>query len=437
MPSTKDLFGDDSSDEDDDDDVPQPEVAAAAEKAAAMDEDSDSSPAAKASATTETNAKTNDNNDDDDDQEMQDDNDEPAPRPPPPPPKVVHQPTLRVPATSRPSDSTTLHVTKLPNLMGLQPQPFDPATFLPAVEEEEFGAAMASTLVRWRYAKEKANDDDNTTATTASRPMESNSRMVEWEDGSWTLHVGTDSFEMAFKDHSKQGFPGFNGFLYQSHQAHVAAPDGEDSNDDPAANATTVLACVAPIRSRVTVHPSSLQSTAHQSLTVAVRQKTLKQARIATLATQDDPELVKQERIRAADDLQKARSKAGERAATGGRRGGGGRQPRMSRDYLEEQDQAYDTTNIRGMKRQAREGDDFDDYGDDDDDDEEDEETFRTAGTRRRAAAAAKKEKEDEEEELVMDNNEEDDDDEEDEGAPLRKKKKATHRKVIDEDDSD
>jgi RNA polymerase-associated protein LEO1 len=436
MPSTKDLFGDSSDEDDDDDDVPQPEVAAAAaEKAAAMDEDSDSAPAAKESAPTETADAKNNDDDDDDDQEMKDDNDEPAPRPPPPPPKVVHQPTLRVPATSRPADHTTLHVTKLPNLMGLQPQPFDPATFLPAVEEEEFGAAMASTLVRWRYAKENANDDTTATTTTASRPMESNSRMVEWEDGSWTLHIGTDSFEMDFKDHSKQGFPGFNGFLYQSHQAHVAAPDGEDNNDDPAANATTVLACVAPIRSRFTVHPSSLQSTAHQSLTVAVRQKTLKQARIATLATQDDPELVKQERIRAADDLQKARSKAGERASTGGRRAG--RQPRMSRDYLEEQDQAYDTTNIRGMKRQAREGDDFDDYGDDDDDDDdEDEETFRTAGTRRRAAAAAEKEKEDEEEELVMDEDD-DDDEEEDEGAPLRKKKKATHRNVIDEDDSD
>merc|ERR1712161_186265 len=50
--------------------------------------------------------------------------------------------------------------------------------------------------------------------------------------------------------------------------------------------------------SRLVAKPSSLQSDAHKSLTVAVRQRTTKKAKIAAYMTEEDPEKLKQERIK-------------------------------------------------------------------------------------------------------------------------------------------
>ena len=406
MPSAMDLFGE-SSDDDEEDELPKkPQEASKSQDA--EDEGAEFDGAVVGlSSTTIAGTKLSDSQDMDvDDGAVASETKAP--------PKIVHQEDLKVPSTTELSSNVSIHVTKLPNLMGIQSQPFDLASYLPSVEDQEFGP-MAASLVRWRYANQNDKSED--------APIESNSRLVEWEDGSWTLHIGSEAFEADFKDRSKNDFPGFNGYLFQSHQAQLETPE----------LTATVLECVAPVKSRLTVHPSSLQSAAHKSLTVAVRQKTLKQARIATLATQDDPELQKAERIRASQDVHKQQRKSG-----GGRMGTGGarRRPRMSRGYLEDDydDDAYDTTNIRGMKRKVRDGEDD---GFIDDEEEDMGNTFRSKRNRRQQEP--EDDDDDEEEELVL-GGDDDDDDEEDEAAPRLKKKsdkKPAHRNVFDEDDDD
>ena len=434
--STKDLFGDDSSDDDDEvqDELPKKPEAGEAKKKSEDDDDDDDDDEGAAEfdgtgavvglqSTTIAGAKLSE-----DAMDTAEDGGDTlaAPSPKKPPPlKIVHQQDLKVPATTALPPHVSVHVTKLPNLMGIQTQPFDTSTYFPSLEDDEFGP-MAASLVRWRYADKDDKGED--------APIESNSRLVEWEDGSWTLHIGAEAFEVDLKDRSKKDFPGFNGYLYQSHQAQM----------DTADNTATVLECVAPVASRMTVHPSSLQSAAHKSLTVAVRQKTLKSARIATIATQDDPELQKQERIRASQDVHKQQQKRGGGGIGGG--GGGRRRPRMSRGYLEDDydDDAYDTTNIKGMKRKVREGEDMDDFIEDDDDDDMGRDTLRSKRSKRRQDAKEEEEdeeEEEEEEEIVMGGDDDDDEDEEDEAAPRVHKKKGEKkppsRNVFDDDDDD
>ena len=86
------------------------------------------------------------------------------------------------------------------------------------------------------------------------------------------------------------------------------------------------------------------------------------------MATQDDPELLKAKRIQASQDIHKQKQKSG-----GGGRIGGGRRARYSRGYMEDDDDgAFQTTNLRGLKRKVRDGEDLDDFIDDDEDEEED-----------------------------------------------------------------
>ena len=419
MPSAMELFGESSDDDDDEEEetIKRPGVTTTPDKDGNKKGESDKEGDAEfdgqvvgLSSKTLAGAKSKDG----------ENADEEAPRSKPPP-KTVHQSKLRVPVTTTLAPHVSVHVTKLPNLMGIQPQPFDTSTYLPSVEDEEFGPSAAS-LVRWRYANKDDKGDD--------APMESNTRLVEWEDGSWTLHIGAEAFEVELKDRSKKDFPGFNGYLFQSHQAQV---DGKEDQT------VTVLECVAPVNSRLTVHPSSLQSAAHKSLTVAVRQKTLKQARIATVATQDDPELLKAKRIQASQDIHKQKQKSG-----GGGRSGGGRRARYSRGYMEDDDDdgAFQTTNLRGLKRKVRDGEDLDDFIDDDEDEEEDmgRASLRAAKRNRRQRQQEPEEEEEEEEELVLGgDDDDDDDDDEEEAAPRLKKnnKKPARSNVFDEDDED
>lgn len=99
-----------------------------------------------------------------------------------------------------PESSPLMVITKLPNLLGIQTLPFDPNTY-DAEEEEEMHEKP--NLVRWRYK----NLDDYTAG------YESNARLVQWEDNTWTLHIGNDkvyeSFEIdTLETKTNDGFAG-------------------------------------------------------------------------------------------------------------------------------------------------------------------------------------------------------------------------------------
>ncbi|KAL7499405.1 hypothetical protein ACHAWT_008180 [Skeletonema menzelii] len=358
--------------------------------------------------------------------------------------------------------TTVYHTVKLPNLVGINTTPYNSKTH-DIKSEEEYYQGYVHNMIRWRY---KYDEDTGELLRQEEEEggglvRESNTRLVKWSDGSYALHVGQEVLEVDNLDSSVPlegtggggggkgvlpGFSGINGYLYASQKARIRPPtkkelegptttssdkaaetnkaaeddegetkktsnhDDDDDDDDevppPTQPGGTVLECLGPIKSRFAPRPSSLTSTAHRNLTLAVRQRNVKRARIAEIVTDFDPESEKAKRIKSKDDLAKNNSRA---AARGGARrsggGGGGRRRGMNASYLEDDDD-YDGVNLGRLKRQTMRGDRDNysedeeelDYGQDSASSEEDEWSKKKTQKRGAAAArAARKESEEEE----------------------------------------
>ncbi|KAL7539026.1 hypothetical protein ACHAXR_008990 [Thalassiosira sp. AJA248-18] len=364
--------------------------------------------------------------------------------------------------------NVTYHITKLPNLVGINPTAYNAETHDMEKEEEEY-RGYVHNMIRWRY---KTNEAGEYVRDEDGNPVrESNTRLVKWSDGSITLHVGQELLEVDNldssvpadnPDKSVAGFAGINGYMYVSQKAKIRPPtkkemegppeEGEAYNESdleneedrpPAKPAGTVLECIGTIASRLALRPSSLASDAHRNLKLAVQKRNVKRARIAEIVTEVDPEKEKQARIKGKEDLAKSRA----RSSSGGKRssGGGGRRRGMNASYLEEEED-YDGVNISRLKKQTmRRGDYSDeneeemDYGEDS---EEDEEAWMSKKKRKRGAAAAraarapaasKMDESSEEGEVVFG----DDDDDDEEDAFVKKRGGGAKKAVFGDDDDD
>jgi RNA polymerase-associated protein LEO1 len=401
---------------------------------------------APAQKTTKAAAKRTDNNTNDDEETTEggaavsnNNNNNKAPVKPPQRAVVLE--------ADRPAEGVSIHMTKLPNLVGVQPDAFEEDTY-EAAEEEDFYRGYVHNMIRWRYKREGNNNTGNPMRDEDGKLIrESNSRIVQWEDGSFTLHIGNETFEVDAVDSVQKstGFPGLNGYMYLSQKAtfsnnekDAAAADADQEEEGKPGG--TVLECMQAVTSRLVTRPSSLQSEAHKSLTVAVRQRTIKKARIEAYVTQEDPEKAKEARIRLNEDTDKIASRkrsgynkstsASTSASTSSRQ----RTPGMNRRYLEEDDEAYDTTNIRDLKRRPDNmDDDMDDYGEDSDaDDDGADATFRKDRKRKKQV---EEDEDEDEEELVFDNDSDEDD------VTLikahKKKRVVHHQAVVDDEDED
>lgn len=367
------------------------------------------------------------------------------------------------------ADKMSLHVTKLPNLVGIQSQPYDPDTHDPEEEAQDY-RGYTHSMIRWRYKKVGGSDGtfDRDDENGGRLIRESNARFVKWSDGTYTLHVGPDVFEVdqigapkppapgtaaataaakAAAARAVQGvkatkagthpYPGLNGYVYLTQTIRAAQSDvtGEALPD---VAGRTILECQGPITSRLVPRPSSLQSAAHKNLTLAVRQRNMKKARIQEMTTTEDPELEKARKIKANEDLAKQERRKG--GGAGGRRSGGGRVG-MNRRYLEEDDDdRYDTVNVSRMKRRSLDQDgEAMDYGDSSGAEEDEWSRRKTRGAARQGGKKPAAVESSEEEEFDFG----DDDDDEEEAVIMSKKSKAaagkkrTHQAIEDDDDDD
>lgn len=325
----------------------------------------------------------------------------------------------------RTEEGTSLHMTKLPNVVAIQPTAFDETKYDEKEEEEQYKGYMHN-MIRWRYKRDE-NGDLVRDGEDDSLVRESNTKLVKWSDGSLTLHIGKEAFDIQNVDSStSNGFAGLNGYAYLSQKATFQNDNDDDEEElQNGKNGGTVLECIGPVASRLVAKPSSLQSESHKSLTIAVRQRTVKRAKIAQYMTEEDPEKLKQERIKYNEDADKLKQR---KRASGGnyRSSHERRRPGMNRSYLEaSDDEGYDTTNIRALKKGSASNydmDEMDDYGDESDDDYDQSFVNRNRKRQRKSA----EEESDDDEEMVFD-----DDDEE--VVNIHKKKKSAA--VLDDDE--
>ena len=220
-----------------------------------------------------------------------------------------------VPPLPRPAD---LRLVRLGRLPALEPTPYDPSTFAPPPPSDPSPAAAAEAAVR-------------AVATVrhwvaADGALQSNARVVEWDDGSTHVFVGADAYSVT---------PALLG---------TAADGPAAPRAYVAARHAAVVQVVAPLSTRWALAPADLKASAHRRLAATLDARHARSARVVTATLMQDPVAAKKRREE--EEEARIRERAGlakrQRAARRGGSAGAGprvrRIDRLSAAYLEADD---------------------------------------------------------------------------------------------------
>ncbi|PBK72322.1 hypothetical protein ARMSODRAFT_953997 [Armillaria solidipes] len=200
-------------------------------------------------------------------------------------------------------------VIRMPNFVKIDTKPFHPETYMGPEHDEEEGQ-QAQTLreqsmtiklkventVRWKWTKNEFGDD----------VRQSNSRVIRWSDGTLSLRLGKEYFDINQSIDTSGGVPRqtFGGSQSQS-QSQPAAPLTAGGKSQGLTylvaqhKRSQVLQAETLIAGYMTLRPTGMQSETHRMLVKAVSQKHNKVARLR-LAPDPvmDPEREMQEMIK-------------------------------------------------------------------------------------------------------------------------------------------
>ncbi|KAG6412300.1 hypothetical protein SASPL_124975 [Salvia splendens] len=185
---------------------------------------------------------------------------------------------LEIPLRPPPSESDKMNMIKVSNIMGIDPTPFDPHTYVEEdhYETEESGSKkrirLENNVIRWRKVKQP---DGRTT-------IESNARFVEWSDGSMQLLIGNEVLDISKQD-------------AQHEQAHLFMRHGR-----------SIFQSQGRIMNKMRFMPSSLASNSHRLLTALVDSRHKKVFKVKNCITDIDPEREKEQKEKAVHQSIKA-----------------------------------------------------------------------------------------------------------------------------------
>ncbi|KAF6007089.1 hypothetical protein HII13_004766 [Brettanomyces bruxellensis] len=341
----------------------------------------------------------------------------------------------------------------LPRFISVDPEPFSPTNFeeqlkefIKEKEQEGEGSKDNATTngikdsiqfrklqllntIRWRYAKTPSGE----------LYKQSNAKIIEWEDGTMSLKVGNEFFEIKFNRNED------NILAFQGGQVLIGAFN---------------------VNKSIKVLPPSTNSIAHKILasTIQNNMKLRRTRKINTIVTKVDPELKARENEKALREIEKARRKQDSKIQQAeeklGRRSrsqtAGSSRALDDIDIGEEEEEDDDYSPVRrsgkhGLNADEYENDDFvvddedaeNDEGEEEEsaeDEEDNEEKIQEAAERlkkvKEAGSKLYEEKQSEPsagEKRKGEKIEDDDDEEDEDGAAIVSKK----RRVILEDDDD
>lgn len=174
--------------------------------------------------------------------------------------------------------STQAWISRLPAFLNLEPRHFDAAKYA-EVDKSDDQLALEANTVRWKYAAAEKDAEQKVTRV-------SNARIVEWSDGSRTLQLGNEHFEI------------------KTHQQSEAAFLCEEHKDE------SLLATRELIASTMSFLPTSTSSATHMMLAKALQRKQENnQIRVGSVNTTEDPDKVQREIERVEQAKEKARRK--------------------------------------------------------------------------------------------------------------------------------
>ncbi|KDR19251.1 Another transcription unit protein [Zootermopsis nevadensis] len=189
-----------------------------------------------------------------------------------------------------------IHFVKLPNFLSVETRPFDADTYEDEIDEEETldeeGRARlklkVENTIRWREAFDKESNPCK----------ESNARFIRWSDGSMSLHLGSEIFDVY-----KQPLQGDHNHLF--------------------IRQGTGLQGQAVFRTKLTFRPHSTESFTHRKMTLSLADRSQKTSGIKVLSQVGwDPEqnrgqMIKkeEERLRASLRRESKQKRVRERGA--------------------------------------------------------------------------------------------------------------------------
>ncbi|KAL0601095.1 RNA polymerase-associated protein LEO1 [Plecturocebus cupreus] len=172
-----------------------------------------------------------------------------------------------------------LYFVKLPKFLNIEPKPFDPHFYEDESEDEKLLdeedrirlKLKVENTIRWRIRRDEAGN----------KIKESNARMVKWSDGSMSLHLGNEVFDV-YKDP----------LLGNYNHLFIREDTG--------------LQGQAVFKSKLTFRPHSTDSATYRKITLPLAKRSSKTQKIRTLPmVARDPEgqhtevMKKEERLRA------------------------------------------------------------------------------------------------------------------------------------------
>ncbi|KAA3672687.1 RNA polymerase-associated protein LEO1 [Paragonimus westermani] len=231
-----------------------------------------------------------------------------------------------------------MHLVKMPNFLSVETRPFDPTLYEDELDEDEVLDEEGRTrlklkvenTIRWRFGK----------TPDGELVHESNSRIVRWSDGSLSLHLGDEIFDIHKVDiHSDYNYL----FIREG-----SGLQGQSS-----------------LRTKLTFRPHSTDSFTHRKITLSLADKTNKLQKVKILPMAGaDPEsnrnlLVRKEEeklratLRRESQLRRMRER---QAISRSSFGSGERRRHYGADDAEDDDEEDDgnTTSLNALKRKAK-----------------------------------------------------------------------------------
>jgi len=163
----------------------------------------------------------------------------------------------------------TMTVAKLPNSLAIDPEPFLHSTFQ--------GCEFEGPTIRWRYSM-----------VDGGQVMESNARLVTWSDGSQTLSVGGDVFQMKTIDVGRD-----NSYLYVRHPK--------------------LLQCESKLSKKVAFNPIGIGKEDLKTVRKSRKMSSVQRAKVKQTATLVDPLREREEKEKAEEARIKDKEKLAEK----------------------------------------------------------------------------------------------------------------------------
>lgn len=218
---------------------------------------------------------------------------------------VLYNDRMELPAISRPAETKTPFVVKMPNILRIRSDECNTISLEEEQQEADIDdTALYRNTIRWRFKDE------------TKKERETNTKLVQWDDGSYSLFVGSEVLSV-----SRQTIG--NSFVFHNQTSIV---DGKTD---------TVMECQKPLHEKLTIRPSSTSNKSHRQLTQTVHARRSKGSRaLKEYISEVNPDMDKASRAKANEDRLRLESKKRSRDEyhTDQYRGSN----RMDADFLEE-----------------------------------------------------------------------------------------------------